>query len=653
MLTALLLALQVTESSAVQRSLLLLSSLQQQVNLGYGYDSYTSESDSRTSSSSQHRFDENYSMGIRYIIYDPRLLTGTFSGTIGLHQEQTGDGQANNNNGSGQNFQYRVGGTLLKKDFPITFYSFSQLDRVQRTFAPTYELNSDGFGVALSLQNKFFPTSLSYSRNTSATNGQGVDTTSTSDAFSVSASHSYRDIVQNMLTFSRNSIQTDIGSAAKGTISIEGFQLGLSNGIDFHAAHGRSLHSRYLLQEQTGSQQRRSSEWTEALLWGFGEALTGGANYANIYENINSQKTISNSGSIWLQHRLFQSLTTGINLDASRSDFTNGDITSTGGSVSLNYVKSLRRESTLQLGFNQSYSISDNTLAGDVLYVVNERQTVPDLITVFEIPLAKPDIVHDSITVRNQGGSFKYTEGADYTVRQNGLSTYLVFPAVPQPGLFPITASAILSIDYQYKVNPSIRYASSSRSATANLSLFGNRYRIFANYAESSQEALSGRQNAARLYGNRNYSLNFTTRLEHASFGGEYRRNESTISSSNEMAAFWRYAGNFDATYLSIGLRDNITFSGNDGMTAGKNYSNAFSMSGSLQRLLLEVINMRITGQYVNLTGQLESNYMTVGVDFDTYFGKTEVSLQSSTYWRFEATSEQENSIRLNLRRQF
>ncbi|MCM2356883.1 MAG: hypothetical protein NDI77_01930 [Geobacteraceae bacterium] len=655
--TTLLLTLHAGESSAKQRTLLQLGGLRQQISLDYTYDGAVSESNEVTTSASQQRFDENYAMGLRYAIYDPRLLTGSFSGTAGLTQSQELEGQALGGTDSGQNFQYRLTGMLLQREStPVTFYSYSQLNRVQRPFSSSYDLTTDGFGVAMSIHNAQVPSTISYSRSSAATSGQGIDTNSTGDSLSLSASHSYRNLVSTSASFSRSSSETDSGGNAEATSS-DAYQVGLTNNLNIDNARGRALLTKYQLRNTAGTRSTRSSEWTENLSWGFGKALYGGLNYVNSYENSGDQKATANSGGAFLQHRLFASLSTSLNGHVSHSDFSSGSVSSVGGGISLDYQKTLPRESLLQLTASQSLSVSENELREDVLFVTNERHTVPDLVTVFEFELVKSDIIHDvpgDIVVMNRDRTFTYTEGTDYTIRQDGRLTFVVFPLTPAPGPFPITAGVELTIDYRYRVDPSIKYSTSSRAVSANLSLFSSRHRIYASYADSDQEAISQQQDASRLNESRLYTVGYTARLEYSSFAVAYRRQESTTSDSDNLSASWRFARNFGNNYLSVSLRDNYSLYGKSGVDGNGDFSNAFSLDSVYQKVLYGRINMRLNGQYVNIMGRTESDTVALGLDLSTWFGRSELVLQSSVDWRFSGTTaERHDNVKLTYRRHF
>lgn len=645
------------EAHARKTSLLLLGRPSQSVSLGYGYDEAASDSGGGSTSSSQHSFNESYDMGFPYAIYHPRLLRGNFRGSVRLDQDMASGALSTAKNSARQNFQYQLSGTLLERmSYPVTFYSYSEFGRVKRAFSPSYDLRSDGVGAALTLGNTYLPVSLSYSQSSSTSSGQGVDTASSGETLSFSAAHSYGELSQSggNIAFSRS----DTSSGGLGLTSSENLlSYGLSNTLSFdRQGLARKISSRYSFLEETGSRAARSSQLKEELLWEAGKALNAGLGYSNHYENNDNQESRGNSGAAWLQHRLFQSLFTRLEGHAQQTDFSTGKITNTGGGISFDYQKELPRESRLQIGYSFTYDVSDNALQSDVLFANNERQVVPTL-PPFEMLLKNPDVIHgapgDIVVSTSDRTSFTYREGVDYTISQKGLLTYIVIPNLPTAGPFPIDKGTVLSIDYRYRVNPSVKSANSAHSAGATLSLFSNRHRIYARVTSTAQELLGGQANAFRLNDTRLYSIGFDTSLEDTNYGASYRKYESSFNKSHDFDGYWRYARYFKDNFLSLNLLDHYSINEAVGFPGG-NSTNSFSAASTYQRVLLGRVNMKATGQFTDVRGAISLDEIVLGVDMDTSFGKSMLALSSTLGWRFTAGNvESQESIRLTYTRFF
>lgn len=645
--------LPVPEAAARNTSLILLGRLRQNITLNYGYDGAESESGGDSTSSSQHAFNESYNMGFIYALYSPQLLKGNFQGSVRLDQHLANADTSS----SGQNFLYRLNGTLLeKKPYPVTFYSYSQFAREQRAFSPGYDLSTDGYGATLTFGNIYLPASLTYSRSNSSTSGQGQDTNTTSDNLSLNASNSYKTWCQTGAGVSFASADTRSGGLGL-TSATNSVDFSLINALDFGGQKWqRVIRSRYLYHEETGIREFRSSDLAETLTWELGKALSVGLGYNNRYENTDGETSLGNSGSAWLQHRLFQSLFTRLEAHTQQTDFSSGRTTDTGGSASLDYRKELPRESRLQLGYSFAHDVSDNALADNVQFANNERQTVPDL-PPFEIQLKNPDVIHNApgdIVVSTANRTFTYREGTDYRVDPRGLLTYIVFDNLPTAGPFPIATGTVLSIDYRFRVNASIGYATSTHSAQATLSLFGNRHRIYARVTESNQHLLSGQANSLSLNETRLYTLGFATTLPNTGFGASYRRYETVFSNSHDLEGYWRYTHNTETHNLSVNLRERFSLNETANATGRSSSINSFVAAAAFQKVLLGRVNMKATGLFTDVRGTAPLDEIVLGLDLNTRFGKSEVTLGSSVDWRFrEATSERQESLHLTYTRYF
>jgi hypothetical protein len=635
--------------------LLLARDFGQTVSFKYSLDDQRSSSAGGTTLSlTQHRFDEGYDMGFTYAIFTPRLLTGTFNGSASLDQEKQSGDQAGGG-GSGLDLAYNLRGFLLQEgSAPTTFFSFSQLNHSQSTFVPSYDIRTDGLGANLSLKNSFLPARISYSSYSYRTSGLNAENTQESDSFSASVSHGYRDLSSTTLSTTFSHSDSTTGGT---TISDDIFGFGAENTLMFRHDIRRELRSSYLLQDETGPRQLNTATWRESLAWAFGKALLSGVEYSNIHLSAIDQHSQSNYGSIWLQHSLFESLTTHLEVHGAQTDFSTGRVTETGGTVSVAYTKKLPRQSLLHLNYTQSYSVTENKTGDTILKQFNELHTVPDL-PPLEILLNNPDIIHAStgdIVVKTRDGLHTYTEGVDYTVRQQGVQTFIVIPTIPPAGsIFPITPGTVLSIDYSYHSNISLKYATTGRSASASLYLDDNHFLAYARMTDTSNEILEGNVGTSRISDTSNYKVGFERRDDPVTYGASYDYSSSSVGNNQTLNGYWRYTRNYGTSSLQIDLRDLLTLNSSGSQTGSTDYTNSIQATTKISKLVLPNVLMKANGSYKKSFGREDLDTVETGLELSSRVRRIDVAFSSSAGWYFSnGSTSRYTRVSLSLIRNF
>lgn len=644
----------VQPAEAARRSLIKLGGLQQNVDVEYQYQQQTSESDgSREISSTSHRLDERYTGSFLYAIVSPNIIKGRFSASAEFNQEESESTDRQASSGDGNRFAYNLTGKVLQKSwYPATFFNYLQYSRVQQAFSPGYDLRSDGVGGTLSLRTRYLPTLFSYSRRTLQTTGAQTDTETTTDSYLLSTSHNYREISQTSLSLSLT--RSDTRSAGQTPISASEVKTGqLKNLLNFSRdTLNRSISSTAQYQQESGTFDNRSLELNETVDWDLGKALKSNLIFLHRDRRIGGKDVVENSGTGWLQHRLFESLTTRLEGRGRQTDYAFGSIRESGGGINLDYQKRLSAENLLTLGFGYDYSLFDNALGEDILSITNEQQTVGDL-PPYEQILDQPDVVVSSIVVRNLDRTFTYTEGIDYTVTVEGRETRIVLPKIPTAGPVPIVTGSILSIDYQYRVNPSVKYSLTRFSGRATLSLMENRYRFYLRVSDSSQTILESRQTSGGLVDVQSIAAGFEARYEYVSYGVSYQRTDSTLNNGESYEGFWRYGRNFGRDDLRVTLRERYSLFGN-GEQGSSDYTNTLSAIVDYNRTLLSWAALRLQGRYQMLRGRSPSDEVGATMDLTARYGQMEAALGSEAVWRFSpGVTSSDTLIKMRISRYF
>jgi hypothetical protein len=318
----------------------------------------------------------------------------------------------------------------------------------------------------------------------------------------------------------------------------------------------------------------------------------------------------------------------------------------------MDYQKKLPEDSQLNVGVGYDYAEIDNALTDAVLSVTGEQHSVGNL-SPYEFVLDRPDIVSTSINVRNHDRSYTYQLGTDYTLVQEGREIRIILPQIPTNGPVPIIANAMLSIDYQYRVNPSVKYALTQINGSVSLSLQKNRYRFYLRGSDSGQRILESQGGTGGLVSSSTIAAGFEVRHELVSYGGSYQRVDSTLSSGQTYEGFMRYARTFGRSDLRVNLRERYALHSISG-TGSSSYTNTLSLTADYSRPLLSWVSLRLQGRYQKLSGRAPSDEVGITMDLAAQFGRTEALFGSELVWRFSpGISSSDMLIRMRLNRYF
>jgi hypothetical protein len=248
--------------------------------------------------------------------------------------------------------------------------------------------------------------------------------------------------------------------------------------------------------------------------------------------------SISHRGDFRLIHRLYDSLTTSVILDGSYSDFPAGRQNSYGGSASFGYIKRLPGGGSLSAGLGGGTEYNSNQFDETGIFVVQEQHTVT---TPFALPVAldNPFVVEDSVVVTKiafgplpigcvlpPGPPTQLVLGRDYTLRQVGDVTEIVPISCSgtDPGLNP---GDVIAVDYRFIVPRSLTYLESNWNF--DLSVDYGWIRPFFRYDQTVDTLLSGEP------------ADFLNDIQSETIGIEFRYNTPRLS-ANTLGSFRHYA---------------------------------------------------------------------------------------------------------------
>ena len=647
LMTTLVLAGAATEAAAQVTSLLTLSNLRQSVDLSYRFDANQGTLDSTF----QQGLQEDYRLSIDYSVYRARLLHGQIALDLQANQEKfSGQGKSSGIS-KGYGLLYDINGVLLDRfPYPVNFFFSSNITQIPREFASSYQQTNDSSGVSVTLNSRYLPVAFNYTRSSNETSGLESDRIQISDTFSFGASHNYGEKSQTQFTI----FNTNQSGAFKGGGTIDktgNLEATLNNTYMLGTKElNRVLYSRWRIGNQRGANESRSAELGEYLAWDFGRALTSGLDYTFSNRESLGQSQRLNSSRFWMQHRLFQSLTTRFDLMGTHNSLNTGTERNASGTLSMSYQKLLPAQSMFHLQGHKQFGVSSNELSDDRLGVFDEPHTAS---ATEPLLLIKPEVVPGSVVVRNADPAVRaipYVENRDYQVRQVGTQTEIF---VRVAGSEILTGDRLL-ISYQHFVNTQITYSYSSQGVGGDVILFDNKYRIFASYDTSRQDLISGQEDQVNLIGSESYRVGFERRYRSGSFTGEYDNTSSDVDRNQSVSGYLVYGGDYSGGKVSFTASDRYVLVETNPLvnTSGSRRSvNIFSAGGSYSKALENSAVVTASASFMDSRGTVTTDNLSLGLGVQWNLRKMVISALTQANFRYTSgnlTSDEHLQLRLS-----
>jgi len=601
--------------------------------------------------SEDNLFTESYHSSAAYSIYDPRILNGYFDIDFGLNQDIYDSTYKDSGTDTGTILEYSLDGTFFdRRPFPIKFFSSNEDREVQRLFTQNYELHVREYGLDLRLKNRFVPIHFQYLRRKRETDGLELDRVQTTKTFTFDALHLYKDISHSEVSFYHSDDDTDFGSTQpEDTSLIKEYQF--RNSLRWGAFPTvNTLISTYRLRDETNTVSNKFKDWSESLLLQPGRALRIGFDYDNTSTSSKDLSRHEHKEQIWIEHRLYESFTSRLRVLNRKTDYTAGMYKELQGIAGLSYQKKLPRMSLLSLGYSYTKGRTERDQELRQGSVFDERVTME---AVGQNLLKNLDIVVESIVVKNENRTETYVEGIDYNVLQYGRQTELLLTAGSQ-----INPGDVVSADYLYSVVPGLRFSTTVHQASSSLSLFSNRYRIYAYLINTDQKPLSDRTDEDRLYDLFTYTIGLVNTLRFATYGGEFVHYDSTTEKRQHVEFFWRYRRYFRRNYLWLSFRDRFVRygdTGNDNLTDESRTENQLFIGAAVRRRFLGRTMGGAGIEYLDIQGSAnDRDELKLNLHFDMHVGRLELRFQAEKNWEWwEGRRQEDSRVFLRIRRHF
>ncbi|MBI4584157.1 MAG: hypothetical protein HY717_09050 [Planctomycetes bacterium] len=425
----------------------------------------------------EYTFTEELRLRTDGYIYHPRLLKFDAAGLLALEQVFIDSNATTRDlDTDALDYGHDVRGSFLKEN-PLSFDLFSQRQNreVRQSFFGVTEVTDTHSGGDVHFKFPVLPTRLHFDHAT--TKGEGIDLTDqVLDTFLLESSNQYRGS-DTRLRYEFNNLELkNIGErfAIHNALLTNLFRFGAD---DQHrtttTAHFRDQ-SGLVENQLTGLQNTTVLAHTPKFSTQYVAQLN--------LNRIGSNETRIGTGSIGLNHTLFQNLTTSLTAFAGRSEIDGGAVDSYGGRADWQYRRGLPFGS-IQAGYGLEYSIQEEEDLGDVVQVIDEPHT-------FRIgePIVLdqrfPDL--SSVVVKDSGGLIIYEEGRDYILVPAGSSLRVEITVGSR-----IADGQGLLIDYRRRTLPDREFSKFIQRASLQLN-FAHFLTIYGNWTREDVNLLSG-----------------------------------------------------------------------------------------------------------------------------------------------------------------
>lgn len=641
---------------AARQGFLFLGTSRQSITGSYDF---TSSSYGKSSSHDQ-RITENYGFGIDYAIFKPDILVGVFNVNLLASQTDSSDSYRSNNSTSKLGFLYDISGDFFAKSTsPFKVMYKSQVNDVQRSFGGSYKLNSDIFGANWVIKNKTIPLAVSYSRSISSTDGTPDDRTFTNEEINIHASHS-KGGSETYLDLTNANDHYDSNSGL-GNGSNRRYKGSLRHSLLWDVAGlRRSLTSSVTIEESASLFTRSSTiDWHESILWDLGKALKSNLNYN--YGNSTTDRGRQQSNAVigQLQHSLFSSLTTSLQVNGRYYDDNYGSESEISGRVSLVYRKILPFSGTLDLGGYKQYGITDR--------VQNTQSTLRR--TAFKEPhtvvfgqrtvLVYPDYIPGSLFIYNASARIRpanlfYSEGIDFRVdTTNPLAEIIVVPgsSLDVDISSPDGNSLLITYDYRFYNIP--RYATNSQGVNGSIGLMGGTYRIFAGIDQSNEESLSGTVQSSQLNYHTRVNVGLNAKWYKYLLSTEVTRNDATFDRSRTLDSSLDYTDIIWKGTLALYLKDSHRWY-EAGADKTQRLDTVVSTGGNYIIPAIFYGSMTVRADYTKWLSVVGTDRFSIGAYLRWKIRKFVISLQSNfSYNRIGENLSESESFGLHISRYF
>jgi len=368
---------------------------------------------------------------------------------------------------------------LQYKPYTLNIFANRKTSTLLSEFAQRSKTESDTYGALVSLKYSILPTTLSYQRQESIQTGF-FTTDAEMDDFRLSVRH-YKHLGDTRLEASyTDSTQTTFGRSINTTLE----NITLQNTYNLTADKKASLNSglRYM-DAKSDFIKTTGFGISEGLQWRHKENLTTDYNLRYDKTDTDTFNIKSTTGVFNLRHRLYENLTTLLNIQGFSSQFTGGQEAAYGGGIDLNYQRKIPWKGMLNIMMGHNYKITERDITANLIQVTDESVTLTDGVITL---LGNEDVDVDSIVVTDATGVIVYEKDIDYEITEIDS-----FVRITRITTGRISNGQKVLVDYRYFISHVFDYSFYSQSYGINIMLWSS-WRTYYRFVRLKQRFLSG-----------------------------------------------------------------------------------------------------------------------------------------------------------------
>ncbi len=477
-------------------------------------------------------------------IYDPRLINFSVGGTLGLSQswQYTND---SHNSQSGLLWGYDFFANILpEKPFSLNLFANRNQSTVSGDLAGRIDVTAENRGATLFARRLYIPSTLTFRQEIQDQESQSAGLVSrTSERRNVLTYDGARGWLDSEMNVRYELV--DLTDQILPNLSYRSHDASVYYSLDFGPELNRRWDSRIHFLTRAGVANLTSLNVDESLRIDHTDRLETDYRYFLVRIDTTGGETTTHTGTFHLRHRLYDSLTTNLNLGGTFQMLPNGERDQYRGRLDFDYTKRLPYDGRLNVSLGGGLQFDTNRFRSTESFVPQETHTAG---TPFALPidLTNPFVTPGSVVVTKTatgplpagcfpapGPPTPLVLGQDYTLQVFGDITQIV--PIPCSGITPgINPGDTIAVDYGFSVSPSLSFL--TMPWHLNVSVDYRWIRPYFIHEQTDQKLISG-QDGRFLDNQRSDTLGTELRYEgqrlRASILGEGRNFNSHRSAYN------------------------------------------------------------------------------------------------------------------------
>jgi hypothetical protein len=637
-----------------KKGLLLLQGYDHWLDTNY---QFTDNHSSGATSTSQ-TVTETYNFTATAALMDQRVFEFTLGGSLGLQQVFNDLNSTGSSYGSGSIYQYSFSGTAFEESrFPLIVQSSRTLNTVTPPYSPTYTTDTTTNAAELTLLHDVLPLKFRYERDATTLESGGSTSNSTSNNYSITATHKIRDFSQTSLSLSMTNAEdsSNANTASTNNLNSNRFSASLSNSLFMGTSRNHTLQtSLQWIEENPSGVQQQLATVGSTLLSRFGKALDTQIAYQGNFTRTTDvtgdiQYESSNSITASMHHHLFNNLDTRLRVLYLQDLILGGEESRYSGLAGVNYHKLLPAASRFSFDISGEHAVIDRNVVSTILTIRNEQHTVTlqgESIPVNNTEGSLLSVV--SVTSVNMGITTLYVAGVDYTVDTSPGGIVITPGGAISPGM-------LILVTYTVNYAPSLKYATDTVTLGSSLSLLEGKYLLSGTLMNQVESLLSG-QSQNSLLNTRVGQLRFKGFLPpDQNYTFTYEDFDSTNSSYQFFEGLWQYKHLFSRTSLSLQAREHYEIYDPQGLLPGHDQLTS-DASLALSRPVLQFMQMTLMLDMSDIRDNKQGNtdLLFFRSNLSARFNKLTITLNGQSSWRFFGSSlNRDDYVRLDVVRYF